>query len=327
MLAVILLTLIQPIASTVGGLGTDERCDNIISESEYADASSTLTDRCLSTQLLDSTKTSGYFPSLGNNIHPALPHPEFLAGGRLLPPDTGHRGILDLNMISPLQPAQRGSSGPNTPPPVNGDWIIDQPGNVVNNAIIPLNGNLNITTGDLTLDRVSLIMNCIVDGQYGININPGGMLKITNSIITASDGSSHYNFTVYGTLTMDGCNVSETWGDMDKWQDPAGIVIYSDTVTIQNSIIAQGKGSGIQVRNFAAPTITDNMITENLGDGLYICDNASGIISNNSVVKNSFGGFDIVGWAHPFINSCNIEENGLGSGMSISKYQQMYFQE
>ena len=184
--------------------------------------------------------------------------------------------------------------GPDTPPPSNGDWIIDETGNNVNNTTIILSGNLNVTTGDLTLDNVTLIINSTTDGQYGINVSAGGVLTLTNCNITAFDGSLHYRFAVYGMMTMDRCDVSEMWGDPDSYRAGGGVTVFSNGTAILSSRISNGETSGIQIHSCAELTVLDTQIDSNGRTGLLSCDDASGKIQHCFFENNTRHGISVL---------------------------------
>jgi len=248
-LAALLLILGQPMAALAGGweAGTPDHDDVPETEQTQSPRHAPDTDisirhyaeksPALSPPDIDSVhyyphlpEPARYLPSCGGPISdisfPQVPMQEPLLGPVRLRSGLSteesltpvvHRGELRLDEISPSLAAPLLSSGPNTPPPSSGNWIIDNPGNKEDNTTILLNGHLNVTAGDLTLDNVTLIVNCISDGQYGINVSAGSTLNLTNTIITAFNGSLHYKFTVFGNMTMDGCNVSEMWGDSERY--------------------------------------------------------------------------------------------------------------
>ncbi len=203
---------------------------------------------------------------------PFLSHLYFAPGERMaLPgPPIQHRGELILDPSVFFRDISFFASGPDTPPPATGDWIVDEPGNNVNNTTILLNGSLKVTTGDLTLDNVTLIMNCTADGQYGINVSAGGVLDLVNCNITAFSGALHYKFAVFGEMTMDRCNVSEMWGESSIWWEGGGVALFSDATIIRSSTISKGETNGVQVHGSAGPVIMGSNISDNRLLGFFI---------------------------------------------------------
>jgi parallel beta-helix repeat protein len=227
-----------------------------------------------------------------------------------------HRGELDLDGINPSWSSPLLSYGPNTPPPASGDWIINQPGNNVNNTTILLNGSLYIVAGELTLDNVTLIMNCTVDGQYQINISAGGTLNVTNTNITAFNGSLHYKFAVYGSMTMDRCNVSEMWGDYTIYRGVGGVTIFSNETKIRSSSISTSESSGIQVHSNARPEIVDTQIINNTRNGLITLDSAGPQISRCIFRANGNNGISIADSSAPVLMNCTFTGN-IAMGIAI----------
>ena len=225
------------------------------------------------------------------------------------PPAVQHRGELVLDPSVFPRDVTFFAYGPDTPPPSAGDWVVDEQGNNVNNTTIWLNGSLRVTTGDLTLDNVTLIINCTSDGQYGINISSGGTLNVTNTCITAFNGSLHYKFAVYGNMDMDRCNVSEMWGNSTRYWEGSGIAIFLNGTIIRSSTISNGSADGIQVWGLAAPEILDVYIKENNGTGILSLDNSAPVIRNCTITKNYGNGICILNSSNSRIINCTFADN------------------
>jgi parallel beta-helix repeat protein len=62
-----------------------------------------------------------------------------------------------------------------------GDWVVDNP-QIINGLNVQLNGSLTILpTGNLTLQNSKIKFNNSFNGQYGINVHPGGVLYILDA--------------------------------------------------------------------------------------------------------------------------------------------------
>ena len=71
------------------------------------------------------------------------------------------------------------------PPPSSGDWTVADTA-IVENQTIALNGKLSVVAGgSLTLQTVTLDINCTFNGEFGIEVAPGGSLYIYDSEIKA----------------------------------------------------------------------------------------------------------------------------------------------
>ena len=248
-----------------------------------------------------------------------LPTSAYLESGPLMDGPASpivHRGELDLDEIHRSSASPLLFSGPNTPPPTSGDWMIDKPGNNVNNTTIILNGNLKVTTGDLTLDNVTLIINCTSDGQYGINVSAGGALNLVNDNITAFNGAHHYKFAVFGNMTMDRCNVSEMWGDKANREEGGGVAIFAGETRILSSTISNGESSGIQVHGIAGPEITATTVSRNGHNGIMTFDNGRPTIRGCDNFGNTGNGISIIDSSCPSLTDSNFSGNGF-CGISL----------
>ncbi|RLE68465.1 MAG: hypothetical protein DRJ45_07935, partial [Thermoprotei archaeon] len=91
---------------------------------------------------------------------------------------------------------------------IHGDLIITE-AETYSNVKIVLTGNLKVESGgELTLNNVTLIMNCSSDGQYTIDVKSGGTLKLLNKTSVAAPFDKRYKFSVHGTLIMKDSTVS-----------------------------------------------------------------------------------------------------------------------
>ena len=160
--------------------------------------------------------------------------------------------IIDL----PEKNVKADGSG-NYPPPIVGDWVIGMDTYVGNETII-LNGNLIITnTGGLTLNNVTLLMNCTFDGQYHIEVQSGGWLNFTNeSNITAYNVDYNYYMKVNsGTyFSMENSSVSYVGFEWGTNGDRMGLWINTDDSMIKNSTITS-LGPVIPITPVIAPKI------------------------------------------------------------------------
>ncbi len=88
--------------------------------------------------------------------------------------------------------------------PAEGDWVLDSPLRIEGRRI-DLNGRLILDPGaDLTLEAATLVIHSRYQGEFGIEIRPGGTLRILGSKITASAEGDWY------LLGMDGADLEIT---------------------------------------------------------------------------------------------------------------------
>ena len=177
---------------------------------------------------------------------------------------------------------------------VYGDWTVTDIRTYENASINVSDGNLVISNGgSLTLNKVNLRMNSSSDGAYSISVNQGGtLITNTGTAISSNTTTYHYKFVVKGTMKMNGSSVSEMWGDNASWA--GGIQIYSDSVTINSSVIFNGRTGGISIFD-CSPTVTNSTIRNNGQDGgserycfgMYL-RNSKAVIDYNTVTNNVY---------------------------------------
>lgn len=209
-------------------------------------------------------------------------------------------------------------------PPSSGDWIVADT-TIVENQTIELNGNLSVVAGgSLTLQTVTLDMNCTFNGEFGIEVAPGGALYVYDSQIKAGSSGFRYRFAANGSSfelkrsTVSGCGwgeESEDLGGTDKvLSGDRGPVVRSDNAVIDDVTFSNNHvgviltGSGILLKN---STIQDNTV-----HGIYLSEAESCTVSNNSIHHGSVSSpFRIVESKQNFVLNntivCNIHRGGI----------------
>ncbi len=174
-----------------------------------------------------------------------------------------------------------------TPPSETEDTLVGNT-TVWKDETITLNGDLMINeTGHLTLDNVTILMNCAQDGEYHIEVHGGGELYIYNSNITSANPNYHYSFSVYekSKLVMENSTLSYCGYDNSTY----GLSIYTDDVKIKNCTIEKNY-CGIHLFNdkSVVPKIENNII-ENNTYGIIVYGKLAPYIANNTITLNSYG--------------------------------------
>ncbi|MEW5937587.1 MAG: right-handed parallel beta-helix repeat-containing protein [Candidatus Thermoplasmatota archaeon] len=126
----------------------------------------------------------------------------------------------------------------------NGDWIVENTQSH-NDLNVPLYGNLTIlSTGNLTLNNVTLRINQTDNGTCTINVTAGGQLYVNQGSNITSNNTYYYLFVVYGRLRVNDTAISMMDILSGSW---GGIHVYSNDVYVGNSTIFNNKGAGITV--------------------------------------------------------------------------------
>ena len=221
---------------------------------------------------------------------------------------------------------------------IHGDLTISE-AKTYSDVKIMLSGNLKVESGgDLTLNNVTLIMNCSSDGEYEINVGSGGTLRLNKATVTAPF-DKRYKFIVRGTLIMkNGTTVSFLFDPIKIYSIYDGIirfnhvlienssVVYSRTdgiylqhtdqtkaftdIKIVNSTIAHNGADGIELMRSNA-LIINNTITSNTKNGIYM-EYSSPTIEGNNIFSNSDQGIYCYRYSHPTIKGNSILSNSDG---------------
>jgi len=83
----------------------------------------------------------------------------------------------------------------------NGSGLRSDPSTIYLEGNLYVNGTLDLTAGD------ELRVNCTVNREYTIQVNATGTMNITDALVT-SNNTFAYDFDVYGTLNMEGAEIS-----------------------------------------------------------------------------------------------------------------------
>ena len=173
-------------------------------------------------------------------------------------------------------------------PSQNGDWIVNTT-TYVDDKTIVLNGNLIIkNNGNLTLNNITLLINCTYDGEYYIEVQDGGSLYIYNSNITAVNISCHYLFWVRNrsNFEMKNSELHECGYEPEtEYTDYLlGLVVETDGIIIKNCIISNNYVGIILYSSF-------NIIKNNhiLYNHIGVLLSASNNITRNNISNNWCG--------------------------------------
>jgi parallel beta-helix repeat protein len=212
-------------------------------------------------------------------------------------------------------------AGAYTPPPSSGDWTIWDV-TMISGQTITLNGNLIVQRdGLLVLNDSTLTMNCQNDGQYIIDIQKGGELRMNNTTVTSASATNHYKFQIHGKATITHSTVEEVWGtanwgDAGLFIDSDGVTLYCTTVrscpqtgitlfdsdaSIVNCTIYNNSVRGILCYGATSGEILNNIIHNNGNNGINQGDYSSAQIRNNTIFNHSITGINIYNHASPTI--------------------------
>ena len=201
-----------------------------------------------------------------------------------------------------------------TAPSEAGDTLI---GNVTvwKDEVITLNGNLTVNeTGNLTLDNVTLLMNCTKNGSYHIEVQAGGEMYILNNSNIRSANEYRYLFWVKNdsNFEMRDSELSGCGFDSDYYNQ--GLVIEASNVVIENSAFSNNY-NGI-ILSSSNNSITNCMFYNN-HYGIYL-HNSSGNIVKNCVFSNNNEGIHLFSSSNNEISNCYVSKNPIGIHLSSS---------
>lgn len=232
-------------------------------------------------------------------------------------------------------------------PPPGGDWIVTGT-EAVENEAITLDGNLIVKPGgSLTLRNVTLTIDCQYDGQYRIEVEPGGSLFVEGSEISAASLAHGFAFAVDGSaFEMEDSEVHGVgWGPEQELRDneailsgQRGLLIRTDNALLDRNIFSNNYVGVILASS--GVTLTHNTIVSNTVHGIYVQDGTDSTIAdnyiqhgedvsspfrmkpghNNHIISNTIQSLIHRGVIETFNSEGNVLENNdiSGFGMGIS---------
>ena len=209
--------------------------------------------------------------------------------------------------------ASRVGSLSGSPPPSNGDWVIDDT-TIVKDSVLIINGSIIINeTGALILINTSIYMNLSYDGEHNIEVY--GNLTVLNSSITAYYTDNNYRIISYegSKLRIESSEIS--YAGYISYSEYAGVRIETNNAVIKNSLIRYSC-YGVYLYSSNYSVISGNTIVNNSCAGIYIGKSFHNTIFNNRVTHTEGGlycqgcGIYCIHSEHNNISQNTIESNG-----------------
>ncbi|MDG6983480.1 MAG: right-handed parallel beta-helix repeat-containing protein [Nitrososphaerota archaeon] len=191
-------------------------------------------------------------------------------------------------LVSPLLPKIA------TAQPSQGNWVVTGT-QVVQNESITLNGNLTVMDGgNLTLRQTTLRMNLESDGQFGIEVEPGGSLYVFGSTIVSSNAAYRYTFTANGSALV----IKNTTIENAGWcHDPslyqcaftngnpahAGVTVMSDHAVIEDDTFSNGS-IGLMLTG-SGDVVNGDRIEQNTFSALVMAGANRAMVANNTFLQ------------------------------------------
>jgi hypothetical protein len=217
-------------------------------------------------------------------------------------------GIAVLMAVMPAGAVTTGDSYPGF-----GDWDVNNPTKVIDEEIV-VYGNLNIDS-TLELWNATIRMDLGSDNQYKVNVTTNGNLKANDTLITSTRDYREFGFTVYGLMTLDNVEVSETW---------YGVRVLTDnTVMIKNSRFLKSYGTGLYLEDADGTTVKDVFIQTNelrvTGSLTVVSFSYEDYQQYHSVMGD--GGALYVKGGNPSIDGIEVSANGTANiDVTVTKY-------
>ena len=207
------------------------------------------------------------------------------------------------------------------------NWIVRFEEVWINETVI-LNGNLTIEDeGSLTFRNITLIMNCTMDGEYGILVKDGGKFYILDydgnpesendrSNITAFDKDFEYKFLVDSgsVFEMKNSELSEC-GYNNGENGVSYFTIKTDNILVEYSTIYNNY-YGIYFSSSNFNNINNCSIYKTASKAILMHSSNNNYIDNNIIYKNYYEGIFLSGSNRNIISNNKIYNN-LDDGLIL----------
>jgi hypothetical protein len=170
---------------------------------------------------------------------------------RLLLPALIAAGALLLLVALAASPSGATVTGKPVPP-LGSDWVIDQDTRASGETAINLKGNIIVQSGfTLEITNSNVIFNSTLNTHYGIRVNGGGMLKISDTNIKALNMSKGWTFTINGGASLKtGVKLLGVYN---------GVYIYNDNVEFDDVEVRASGTYGMYIYS-CSPTIKNTKV-------------------------------------------------------------------
>jgi parallel beta-helix repeat protein len=179
------------------------------------------------------------------------------------------------------------------PQSISAQDLIISSNHTLKDTTIILNGNLIVKSdGSLTLSKVDLKINSQYEGQYKIEVEPGGELSILdNCIIGAVNPDFHYAFSVHGSsFAMKNSRLSDVgWGakgedvgtDQERYSGEKGLFVGTKSAFIDSNIFYNNY-VGVILADTSI-IFSNNQVHSNIVHGIYVKNGIECQVFTNSV--------------------------------------------
>lgn len=209
-------------------------------------------------------------------------------------------------------------------PPAMGDWFVNSDESL-SDADIILTGNLTIVFGGkLTLDNVTIRMNCTFNGQFNISVRTGGTFTMRNSTVAPIDFLQRfrYNFNVGIGSTADIIDsqlIAIGEGNLTR-PNTLGLYVESSDVRLINNVFTRINilymATAIGIGPLASPTIIGNEISALYPSGITAILGSKSLIKDNDIAASGIGITCLS--SSPRIVSNDISSNLIGVQLTSS---------
>jgi len=220
------------------------------------------------------------------------------------------RGVLLACIIAMLvlpMPGLDGEEARASPPPPSGDWTVTDATSISDTTIV-LSGNLTVMPGGiLTLNRVVLVVDCSLPGQFRIDVMAGGELHLRQSNLTASNVSQKFDFMARPGSVLE-MTQSEIHGAGSRWTEPAatsGIMVRTSAATFTDTLFSQNTVA-LDIRD-CSPTVSGCTFTGNLAG--VVAYNSSMVFRDCRVEGTKNGGLLLHDRTDITVSGCSFTDN------------------
>lgn len=147
-------------------------------------------------------------------------------------------------------------------------------------------GNISVLAGgELHLAGSVIVFNSTEQKHYGVIVEEGGAITITNSRIRATNKTIGFAFSSYGRTQIRDSRFEGIYDEYIAHEWVGGFRIFSDNPVVTGSKFLDAHGFGIRFQGSNNVTFIDNMVS-GTSTGLTL-DDSSGLVKDNIFYNNT----------------------------------------
>ncbi len=166
-----------------------------------------------------------------------------------------------------------------------GDWIVNG-SEAVSGVTEVWHRNITVSaTGQLTIANSALVFNSSSSVRYGITVEKGGKISMTDSRLASVNSSEGFWFLAEGSLEIRDCRIEDVFAGTAGEDWIGGFRITSDNPVIENTVFAGSLGYFVRFEGCSNVLFSGNTVTR--ASTALLLNRSTGVVKNSLFSNNS----------------------------------------